>query len=133
MTLSTKYGRWDGMYLLTNSGDLFDFHGFFASDFHADGETMTAVRRYLMEKKKDELALESISFKPNGLDVQMVVKYDTGRVESHSLEELLMRAASTAHAKNGATEEMGFNLFYPPIPDLNSINILPYVADLLKL
>lgn len=133
MTLSTKYGRWDGMYLLTNSGDIFDFISIFTSDFHVSGEEMATVRRYLMEQKKNELALESISFKPNGLDVQMVVKYDTGRVESHSVEELLMKAVAVAHVKNGNKDEESFCLYYPPVLDLEAINILPYVADLLKL
>ena len=132
MTLSTKYGRYDGWNLVTNSGAILNLHGIFNPEFQIEGNMAADIRRYLMNKK-DQLALDKITFKPNGLDLLMSVHYDTGRVETYSLQELVMRAITNAHADKNGPEEMELDAFYPPIPDLKSTNIFRYVADLLKL
>jgi len=138
MIVETKWGRFDGEYLLTPSGAAINCHYALSND----GEVLMAflfeLKDYLLKHSAELGEISNISFVPNGRDVQVRVDYSSGASRSGGAQELWFKAILDCYAQNKVKFDadpiyVKVASVYFGVTGDKEFAIEPYVAALLKL
>lgn len=137
MIVETKWGRFDGDYLLTNGGAIIHCPYVFTQDAQVSVRVLMELKKYLRENSIDLGGVEKVTMTPAGKDVYVRVFYEGGVNKAESAQELYFRAVLDCFTQNKATFDspkgaLIMSSFYGEAHE-GEFLIEPYVAALLKL
>lgn len=137
MITETKWGRFDGEYLLTNEGAAIKCPYVFQNDAQVSMSVLLELKKYLRENSAALGGIEKVIMTPAGKDVHIRVDYESGAYKVGGAQELYFKAVLDCFTQNKATFDskegaLIVSSFYG-VPMDGEFLIEPYVAALLKL
>lgn len=137
MITETKWGRFDGEYLLTNEGAAIRCPYMFTQDAQVSMNALMELKKYLLENSTALGGVEKITMTPAGKDVHIRVDYESGAYKVGGAQELYFKAVLDCFTQNKATFDSKEGALimssYYGVPLEGDFLIEPYVAALLKL
>lgn len=137
MITETKWGRFDGEYLLTNEGAAIKCPYVFQNDAQVSMSVLLELKKYLRENSAALGGIEKVIMTPAGKDVHIWIDYESGAHKVGGAQELYFKAVLDCFTQNKATFDslkgaLIMSSFYGEARE-GEFLIEPYVAALLKL